>query len=151
MRSKLAVGRIDDPLEHEADRTADRGMGKAGTETSRAAVPVQVASEAGEETPLKVSTNPAVAASHEAPRIVHEALSEQGSPLAGSTRNFFEPPLGFDLSHVRIHAGGRAAASAAAIGARGYAAGRHIVFGAGQYEPETVSYTHLTLPTILRV
>jgi hypothetical protein len=37
---------------------------------------------------------------------------------------------------VRIHTGGRAADSAAAVNALAYTAGRDVVFGAGQYRPE---------------
>jgi hypothetical protein len=47
-----------------------------------------------------------------------------------------ESRLGFDLAAVRVHAGGPAAAEAAAVGARAYTLGSHIVFGAGRYQPE---------------
>lgn len=42
-----------------------------------------------------------------------------------------------DLSAVRIHVGDRATAAAAAIDADAFTFGRHIVFGADQYRPET--------------
>lgn len=44
---------------------------------------------------------------------------------------------GHDFSRVRVHSDGRAAESAAAVGARAYAVGRHVVFGAGEYAPST--------------
>ena len=44
-----------------------------------------------------------------------------------------------DLSHVRIHTGIKATQSANAVSARAYTVGRNIVFGAGQYQPETLS------------
>ena len=47
------------------------------------------------------------------------------------------PQDGFDFGGVRLHTDGQAAASAAAIGAKAYTIGNHIVFGAGQYRPET--------------
>jgi Domain of unknown function (DUF4157) len=49
----------------------------------------------------------------------------------------FEPRFGRDFSRVRVHTGARAAESAHAINAVAYAAGHHIVFGAGCYMPET--------------
>ena len=48
-----------------------------------------------------------------------------------------EPRLGYDLSRVRIHAGAKAAETANGVGARAYTVGEDLVFGAGQYAPET--------------
>jgi hypothetical protein len=45
--------------------------------------------------------------------------------------------LGADLSHVRIHLGQRAAASAAGLNALAYTLGSDIVFAAGRYAPQT--------------
>jgi outer membrane protein OmpA-like peptidoglycan-associated protein len=62
-----------------------------------------------------------------------------GYPLPESVRGFFEPRFGYDFSHVRIHTGSRAGESAKAVNALAYTVGRDIVFGAGQYSPETES------------
>lgn len=43
----------------------------------------------------------------------------------------------FDFSHVRIHNDSKAAESAAAVSAHAYTIGRNVVFGAGQYSPQT--------------
>ena len=43
----------------------------------------------------------------------------------------------FDFSRVQIHSDRRAAASAQALDARAYTAGGHIVFGDGEYAPQT--------------
>jgi Domain of unknown function (DUF4157) len=43
--------------------------------------------------------------------------------------------LGVDLGGVRVHTDDRAAESAAAVGARAYAVGEHLVFGRGRYAP----------------
>jgi len=64
-------------------------------------------------------------------------LPGHGRPLPGSVRAFFEPRFGVDLRTVRVHADGPAAAAAHQVGARAYTVGEHIVFGAGQYAPET--------------
>lgn len=49
------------------------------------------------------------------------------------------PPEGqrFDLGHVRVHTGPQAAASAEALDAHAYTVGNHVVFGRGQYAPDT--------------
>ncbi len=70
------------------------------------------------------------------PPIVGEALSSPGRPLDGKTRSFMESRFGHDFSQVRVHTDGRAAESAAAVGALAYTVGSDVVFGAGQYAPE---------------
>lgn len=71
------------------------------------------------------------------PPIVHEVLRSPGQPLDATTRAFFEPQFGHDFGRVRVHTDARAADSATEISALAYAAGRKIVFGHGQYRPET--------------
>lgn len=52
-------------------------------------------------------------------------------------RRDLEGRFGYDLSRVRIHAGGSAGTSARDAGASAYTVGRHIVFGPGRYEPHS--------------
>lgn len=79
------------------------------------------------------TTNPAATA----PTQVHDVLRAGGRPLEAGPRTDLERQLGHDLGRVRIHTGARAAASARAVGARAYAVGRHVVFGAGEFAPAT--------------
>jgi hypothetical protein len=65
------------------------------------------------------------------------ALSGRGQPLPESARNFFEPRFGYDFSQVRVHTDATAAETARALNARAFTVGRDVVFGAGQYAPET--------------
>lgn len=74
---------------------------------------------------------------HEVPPIVHEVLSSPGQPLDTATRSFMEPRFGHDFSRVRMHIGTRAAESARAVNALAYTVGHDMVFGAGQYAPQT--------------
>jgi len=60
-----------------------------------------------------------------------------GESLAAPVRGFFENRLGHDFSRVRVHTGASAGATARALGALAYTMGNDIVFGAGQYAPET--------------
>ena len=64
-------------------------------------------------------------------------MRSSGEPLSTPARAFFEPRFGHDFSKVRVHTDARAAESAKAINARAYTLGRDVVFGAGQYAPET--------------
>lgn len=54
-----------------------------------------------------------------------------------------ESTFGADLSHVRIHTDAAAAAKAEAVGARAYALGSDIYFGAGEFAPDTTEGQHL--------
>lgn len=60
-----------------------------------------------------------------------------GRPLDAQQRAYFEPRLDVDLGGVRIHTDADAAASAADLHARAYTVGSDVVFGKGQYSPET--------------
>ena len=52
-------------------------------------------------------------------------------------RSYFEPRFGHDFSQVRVHADAEATSAARAVQARAYTFGRNIVFGDGEYAPET--------------
>src|SRR5687767_2004722 len=75
----------------------------------------------------------------EVPPIVNEVLHSPGQSLDGKARAFFEPRFGYDFSQVRVHTDSRAADSAQAVKALAYTVGRDVVFGGGQYAPETGS------------
>jgi hypothetical protein len=74
------------------------------------------------------------AGNHAIDRLLHDSA---GQPLDDATRSFMEPRLGSDLRDVRIYTDARAAKSAAAVAARAVTVDSHIVFGSGQYAPQT--------------
>jgi hypothetical protein len=61
----------------------------------------------------------------------------RGRPLEPSTRTFMDARFRHDFGAVRVHADGGSARAAAALGARAYALGDHVVFAPGQYVPDT--------------
>src|SRR5215208_2425118 len=71
------------------------------------------------------------------PPIVDDVLRSPGQPLDANTRDFMEPRFGHDFSRVRVHTDAQAAESAQAVNALAYTVGRDVVFGTGQYAPET--------------
>ena len=71
------------------------------------------------------------------PGIVHGVLRSPGKPLSPPVRAHMESRFGKDFSQVRVHTGEAAAEASQAVAARAFTAGRSIVFGAGQYQPET--------------
>ena len=142
IQAKLAIGRVDDPLEHEADRVADQVMRMPDAEIAPAAH-LQISrscaackAEEGEELQKKdAATTEAVRG--EDPASVHEVLRSPGQPLGPTTRAYFEPRFGCDLRGVRIYTGARAAFSAREVNANAYTVGHSIVFGPGKFAPET--------------
>lgn len=66
-----------------------------------------------------------------------QSLRGRGHSLPERSRSFFEPRFGFDLSEVRIHDDSEAARLANNVRARAFTIGRDVVFGAGQYRPDT--------------
>jgi hypothetical protein len=72
-----------------------------------------------------------------APRNVGRVLDGPGHPLDTATLSNFQNSFGHDFSSVRVHTDERAAASAAALSARAYTIGSHVVFGRGEYAPGT--------------
>ena len=54
------------------------------------------------------------------------------------------PRTGLDFSRVRVHTDARAAESARAVGALAYTVGNNLVFGAGQYAPNSLSGSKAT-------
>jgi hypothetical protein len=117
LQPKLAIGEINDPLEHEADRVADQATRMPGA-------------------PLRLSGSVSAAAEPAAaPPIVHEVLRDPGESLDPATRSSVEPRFGFDFSGVRVHTDERAARSAAAVNARAFTVGQHVAFARDQYSP----------------
>jgi hypothetical protein len=78
---------------------------------------------------------------------VSDSVSEQlvqlrqrgGLPLPRLSRRDFEARFGHDFGHVRIHDGEAPAIAARKLRARAFTLGNDVVFGKGQYQPNTVS------------
>jgi len=67
------------------------------------------------------------------------AIKGGGHPLPKSVRTFFEPQFGQNFSHVRIHTNPEVAETAMALNAQAFTIGQDVMFGAGQYAPETTA------------
>ena len=66
-----------------------------------------------------------------------QALSGGGKPLPESVHSFFESRFGYDFNHVRLHTDKPAADVTRAVNAKAFTISQNIVFGAGQFAPET--------------
>jgi hypothetical protein len=68
---------------------------------------------------------------------IYNVLHSTGQPLDTKTRSFMEPRFKSNFSQVRVHTDTKAAESSEAINASAYTIGEDIVFGWGQYSPQT--------------
>jgi hypothetical protein len=140
LQRKLAVGLVNDPLDHEADRVAEQVMWTPEPALQRTCA-CGGACPRGKSDQHRTSQMKRMGGSHlgpaAAPPIVHEALRSSGQPLDSATRAYFEPRFGHDFGDVRVHSDALAAQSADAVHALAFTVGQDIVFAADRYRPET--------------
>lgn len=127
LQTKLAIGAVNDPLEQEADRVTDQVMAKRA-HPGISNTPPRIQRFSGQSNDEQMEM---------VPPIVEQTLASSGRPLEPALRQDMEQRFGQDFSRVRIHTDDRAAYSAGTIDALAYTIGPHMVFGSGQYEPET--------------
>jgi hypothetical protein len=161
LQTKLVVNEPGDKYEQEADQVAERVMGSLesgytqttnlsgntysnsiqhkhpqGEELNRQ--PEQEEGEREEDETLQAKT-----VSSEKPIITPEiqthinSIKGNGQALPKSYQYHMKTHFGHDFSKVKIHTDTNAAETARALHARAYTINQDIVFGAGQYAPET--------------
>jgi len=141
IQAKLKVGQPGDIYEQEADRIADAVMQMPESK-------VQLQGKEEEEEILQTKE-----ISSKTPELESriQTLQRSGQPLPESVRAFFKPRFGYDFSRVRIHADRQAAEAARSVNARAFTLGRDVVFGAGQYAPETATGQRLVAHELTHV
>jgi hypothetical protein len=136
---ELNISRPGDPHEQEADRAADEAVrlfeeADAPSREDRptaASAARMIHPTAHRKESVGAQTGGGIAG------LNFGAALSGGSPLEPRTREPMERFFGHDLSGVRVHRSAAAAESAKAVNALAYTVGSDIVFGAGQYAPET--------------
>lgn len=126
MQRKLTIGAVNDPLEEEADRIADRVLAD-GAHPAVGGEPPRIQRYAGQ----------GIGQPDTAPASVDRVLASPGRPLNTALRRDMEVRFGHDFSRVRVHSDAAAARSARDVSAHAYTVGNNIVFGASQFAPAT--------------
>ena len=145
---KLEIGSVDDPLERDADETAEHVLRmpesarRVPTDSSlhmqrKCASCVREDKEQDGQFARKAMAPSGDVPSSSVPPIVHHVLRQPGHQLDRSTRDFLEPRFGRDLANIRVHTDSAAGDSARAVNARAWTVGKDIAFAPGQYAPET--------------
>ena len=73
------------------------------------------------------------------PGIVNEVLNSPGLTLENKTQAFMGNRFRHDFSDVRIHTGTKAFEAAKSVQAKAFTVGQNLVFGDGQYLPESIA------------
>jgi hypothetical protein len=136
IQTKLTINQPGDKYEQEADRVAEQVMHMPEPRLQRQNLPEE--KEILQTKPLMQGRVGSGMKGHsEVPDIVNQVLHTSGQPLDLATRDFMESRFGHNFRQVRVHTDGHAAESARAVNARAYTVGQDVVFGAGEYRPET--------------
>lgn len=153
VQARLRVGQPDDHYERQADQVADQIVRMRDASPLPLALPGRVhASQAiqrecsaceDEEGMLQRDGQGPAPGEHDAGAAVDHVRASGGRPLAGDVRAFFEPRFARDFSDVRVHTGSAAMDAARGLRARAFTVGRDVVFGAGEYQPDTPAGRHL--------
>ena len=137
--ARVSVSKEEDPQEREAATMADAAlrMPDPGPALAGARHTAVGSASAIQRSPTRQPSAPPVARA--ADPVASRMTRGDGRPLPADVRSFFAPRLGADLSAVRVHADGQAAALAHAFGARAFTVGRDIFFAHGEYQPRTAT------------
>jgi hypothetical protein len=159
IQAKLQISQPGDEYEREADRVADQVMrtpdatlaepvaGDAPPPISRLQRKCEQCEEEVQRQPMEEEEEEETLQAKETPGRTPNATPDAqaqidglrggGQPLPSAVRAFFEPRFGHDFSQVRIHTDDQASASTRSVQALAYTVGRDVVFGPGQYAPDT--------------
>ncbi len=151
IQPKLKLGQPNDKYENEADRVAEQVMRMPASQSSSidgtspgvgdsnsGTIQRACAACASDEELIQIKTN-----GHVTPEVTPaigadiQLLQSGGQPLSRSERSFFEPRIGANFSNVRVHNYTKANNVARSINARAFTHGHNVVFGAGEYSPNT--------------
>ena len=126
LQAKLAIGSATDAFEVEANQIAER-FASSPANMHVGGSPIRVSRLAPGDADRQTL----------APPSVERTVATQGTPMNSPLRVDFEQKFGRNFSNVRLHTSAEAERSARDVNARAYTVGRDIVFGAGQFAPET--------------
>jgi hypothetical protein len=128
IQAKLTVSTPGDKYEQEADAMAAKVMAMP----DRAIEPFAPKQSNHTTTGLQRAVNEDKTVSPELENRIHNATG--GSPLPEEVRSFMEERFGVDFSAIRVHTDSAAAQMCKEVGAKAFAVGNRIYYGAG-YAP----------------
>ena len=163
VQTRLTVGAVDDPLEHEADAMADTVMRMpnvsdtstvSDTFSQNSFIQRKCAAceeeEKAQRKPLSASITPFIQTKTNGEGTTSASLSNKinssrgsGSSMDEGTKTFMENRFGSDFSSVKIHTGSESVMMNRELSAKAFTVGNDIYFNEGQYNPQSDSGKHL--------
>lgn len=146
IQGKLTIGSVDDPLEQEAESTADKVTRMTENHF------IQRKCVHCEEDEIKRSPSPSfvqMKGGGISGEVGNEIASQinasqgQGSGLSSPVRSFMETRFKADFSQVKIHTGERSVQLSRELNAKAFTVGNDIYFNEGQYKPQSEEGKHL--------
>jgi hypothetical protein len=131
LQAKLRVKQPLDVYEQEADRIAERVVNESYPSVPAKGMPNQISRKSAGMSGFEIPDNYS--------RQIEQLTTTGGVPLDSSTRRHMESQFGVDLGKVRIHNGADAEKSARSLNALAYTVGNDIVFGSGNYRPNSLN------------
>lgn len=119
------------PIEEEEEEVIQTEVGPNGV------LQCQPIEEEEEDLQAKAASGSAPSISAHTEGLIQRVRQSPAQPLPDTIRRFMEPRFGTDFSQVRIHTDASSAHVARAVNARAFTVGRDIVFGHGQYAPDS--------------
>jgi len=120
---KLSINEPNDIYEQEANAVADKVMKQESVSLNSFFTPATIQRKENNNTSKETEN--------------YIGNLSGGKPLSNEEKTFFESRVGYDFSGVRIHTDSSANRSADNINALAYTSDNNIVFGPGQYQPNT--------------
>ena len=157
VQTKLTIGAVNDPLEHEADTMADTVMrmpNVSDTFSTNSFIQRKCAhceeEEKAQRKPLSASITPFIQTKNNGEGTTSASLSNKinssrggGSSMDDGTKTFMENRFGSDFSSVKIHTGAESVMMNRELNAKAFTVGNDIYFNEGQYNPQSDSGKHL--------
>jgi hypothetical protein len=143
IQTKLVVGSAKDPLEREAEQTADRVMRGSDSKPPVTAAPLHISRQCAackqEEKEGEFAQRALEPGAPEDVVTVPSAPPTGGDSLPQPARSFMEGRFGADFSTVRIHTRPEDDRQARLLNAKAFTIGNHIHFRQGQFDPDAFS------------
>lgn len=148
---RLKVSRPGDEYEQEADKIAEQVMRMPSSDSPIPITNVKKRTVDGKcstcgtekegEEKMEISRKPlsiySLEPDEQVGKEINNIRSSSGHSIDASAKGFMESRFGYNFSSVKIHTDESAARSANSVNARAYTIGNDVVFGEGQYRPNT--------------
>ncbi len=147
VQATLKINKSDDTYEKEDDMVANQVIRKKKPRVQKPSEMTEeeeVNRKTTDEEEIQESlqtkkTNSPKTSTDSNPQSCIRSLKGGGKTLSKSTRDYMEQRFDHDFSDVRVHTDEKSAKTAKSVNAKAFTTGTNIVFGKGEYSPESIT------------